>query len=106
MIWMIGLVLHMIVIGQVAIYFKLVLYLLVCVAEIYSLKYMTPNRIVVKNLMATQSNPILKQFLPTQETFNDVMHIWKDPIDMDNKANKITYQKARIIVIFAFVVIY
>lgn len=43
MVWVIGLFMHMIVVGQPMIQFKLTLYLLVCAFEVYVLKFMTAN---------------------------------------------------------------
>lgn len=107
-IWIVGLILHLIVSGEPAATFKLILYLAVCGAEIHTLKYFVIPQVFVKNLMNWNSIhqlTLLTSFLPTDKKFQSRMVVFSKPVNMDDKANKITYQKSRIIVILFFVFI-
>ena len=90
MLWMIGLL--PMIIGKPFFCINLILYLIMCVIEVYCLKFFTIPRNFVKQMMViTTFKPVLKYILPTDEELDSRMKLYDSPIDMDNKVNKITY---------------
>ena len=93
-IWIMGLLLHLIVSGEPLVTIKLILYLGVCIAEIHTLKYFILPPVFIKSLMSynnTHNIPLLGYFVPTDRKFQSRMVVFSKPVNMDDKANKITY---------------
>ena len=81
--------------GKPFLFLNLILYLAICIAEVYTLKFFVISRGYIKQLMAiTPNHPFhifINPFLPSDEGLNDCARLYGSPIDMDNKVNKITY---------------
>ena len=93
MIWILGFAIHMMCVKEAVIQFKLILYLVVCVLEIYILKYMVIGLSTHPHLYNLFQNPTA----PNSD--------WAYPIDMDQKQNKLTYQKTRLLTILLFLLL-
>jgi len=94
MIWVLGVVLHLVAVGEPMIEFKLALYLGVCVLETYLLKHFTISTDTIEWLISLgdrfKGSPLYVLF-PAREELNDRIHLWKVPLDMEMKFSKVTY---------------
>lgn len=93
--------------GKPFLFASLILYLGICLVEVFTLKFFTITRNFIKQMMAiTPAHPFHKfvnPFLPSNEDLDATARLYGSPIDMDNKVNKITYQKSRLIVFFIII---
>jgi hypothetical protein len=82
-----------IVLGKPVIFLALILYLTFCAIEVVTLKYF----IIPKDFMfhMSQTKPYYSRYadfvFPCDEELDQRCSTFSKPIDMDNKANKITY---------------
>jgi hypothetical protein len=87
---------------------KLVLYLTICVAEVFILKHFTISSQTIKKLrgfLSTSKGKPLSYFLPDTTEPGELIDRWAVPLDMELKFSKITYQKCRLAVLLNFVLI-
>jgi len=90
--------------GNAGIQLRLVMYLIVCGVETYILKYcVVPYSIVSMLSDQGERMGVLGWILPTSNEISDKASLWATPIDMDQKLNKVTYQKARLATTVLFV---
>ena len=87
---------------------KTLLYLAVCVAEVYVLKYMVLNVAQVNKISdyerKTKGSPITF-ICPPKFELQDRITLWGQPLEMEGKVAKLTYQKSRIFIILFFAII-
>jgi len=95
-----------VVLGKPFLCFALILYLVICAAEVYTLKFfIIPRELLNKTREAIPYSPYLDFIVPTEEELDERVETYSKPIDMDNKVNKITYQKSRSIIIIQLILI-
>ena len=110
-IWLLGVLLLVVVQQDASFVYKVVLYLGVCACEVYLLKHCTCSPEQVQEIIKfCDKNSYRMQFIPSSlipkvEDLNDRTHRWGEPLDMDLKLNKITYQKCRVLTILVFAAI-
>jgi hypothetical protein len=86
------------VLGKPFLCFFLIFYLIACAFEVYTLKFFIISRqTLLKATEAIPYSPYLDFIIPHEDEIEMRLENFSKPIDMDNKVNKITYQKSRMI---------
>ena len=95
-----------IVLGKPFLCFFLICYLVISAVEVYTLKFLIISREVLE--AAKKVIPYTWQLdfiIPVEEELDQRVETFSKPIDMDNKVNKITYQKSRLIIIILLIIL-
>ena len=85
----------------------MIVYLVACVVEVYTLKFfIIPREVLTSAMEAMPYSPYLDFIVPHEGELEMRVENFSKPIDMDNKVNKITYQKSRMIGLLLLILIY
>ena len=100
----------MIYVGHPSIQLKLFLYLVVVAFEQYLLQFCCLNQQTIellKNITHTKfaGSDLIRGYLPGGNVYTHCDDVLMEPMDLDTKENKLTYQKARLLVITVFFII-
>lgn len=96
-----------IILGEPLLCLFLIVYLFACVVEVYTLKFfIVPREVLTSAMEAIPYSPYLDFIIPHEGELEMRVENFSKPIDMDNKVNKITYQKSRIIGLLLIILIY
>ena len=89
-----------IVLGKPFLCFYLICYLVMSAVDIYVLKhFIIPREFLERSMKVVPYTPMVDFIVPVAEELDERVETFSKPIDMDNKVNKITYQKSRLIII-------
>lgn len=96
----------LVVLGKPFLCFFLTCYLIISAFDVYTLKFfIIPREFLESTRKAIPYTPIVDFIVPVEEELEERVETFSKPIDMDNKVNKITYQKSRLIIIIMLIFI-